>query len=119
MGDTLRLLEFHSQNRFYQSYFVKQNIFPPDIERELHKSQVNPAASSCAEEHLIRVLRKYDPKKHGVVLVEEVPPGANFVTKDGRIFQKGDKLRKRYRCREMKTGLIYLFSALYEVKLAG
>lgn len=99
--------------------FVQHGIFPADIEKELHKSLVNPAASSCAEEHLMRVLRKYDPKKDGVLLVEEVPAGARFMTRDGRIFQKGDKLRKRYRCKEMKTGLIYLFSAIYEVKLVG
>lgn len=99
--------------------FLQHDIFPEDIEKELRRSLVNPAASSCAEEHLMRVLRRYDVRKDGLLLVEEVPPGAIFMTKDGRHFEKGEKLRKRYRCKEIKTGLVYLFSALYEVKVAG
>jgi len=95
--------------------FVGKNIFPPDVERELQKSLANPAASSCAEEHLMRVLRRYDAKKDGVLLVEEIPQGNLFVTKDKRVFRKGERLRKRYRCTELKTGLVYLFSAIYEV----
>jgi len=97
------------------SAFVHKNIFPPDIEDELKRSLANPAASSCAEEHLMRVLRKYDTKKEGIVLVEELPVNALFVTKDGRVFRKGEKLRKRYRCTELKTDMVYLFSAIYEV----
>jgi len=96
--------------------FVNKNIFPADIEHELKRSLTNPAASSCAEEHLMRVLRRYDAGKEGIVLVEEIAANALFVTKDGRVFQKGEKLRKRYRCTEVKTGLVYLFSAIYEVK---
>jgi len=95
--------------------FVNKNIFPADIEKELKRSLTNPAASSCAEEHLMRVLRKYDVKKEGLVLVEELALNTLFVTKDGRVFRKGEKLRKRYRCTEIKTGLVYLFSAIYEV----
>lgn len=95
--------------------FVHKNIFPADIEHELKHSLINPAASSCAEEHLMRVLRRYDPKKDGGILVEELVVNALFVTKDGRVFRKGEKLRKRYRCTEIKTGLVYLFSAIYEV----
>lgn len=95
--------------------FINKNIFPADVECELKKSLTNPAASSCAEEHLMRVLRRYDVKKQGVVLIEELPFPALFTTKDGRVFRKGEKLRKRYRCTEIKTGLVYLFSAVYEV----
>lgn len=95
--------------------FVNKNIFPRDIEEELKRSLSNPAASSCAEEHLMRVLRKYDLKQDGIMLVEELQLNALFVTKDGRVFRKGEKLRKRYRCTEIKTDLVYLFSAIYEV----
>lgn len=95
--------------------FVHKNIFPADIEQELKQSLTNPAASSCAEEHLMRVLRKYDSKKEGIALVEELASDALFATKDGRVFRKGERLRKRYRCTEVKTGLVYLFSAIYEV----
>jgi SprT protein len=97
--------------------FINKKIFPADIEKALHDSVKNPAASSCAEEGLTRVLRKYDDKKKDIVLLEELPRGAFFKTKDGRIFQKGEQLRKRFRCTEKNTGLVYLISPVYEVKL--
>ncbi len=95
--------------------FLKQHLFPPDIEQELLASLKNPAASSCAEEGLLRVLRKYDTKQGAHQLVEELPQQALFRTSDGRVFQKGKKLRKRFMCTEVKTGKIYLFSPVYEI----
>lgn len=97
------------------SEFLDHKIFPPDIERELRRSLVNPAASSCAEVNLLRVLRNYDEKKNGHRMVEELAIGTLFATKDGRVFQKGIQLRKRFKCKEVKTGREYLFSPVYEV----
>lgn len=99
--------------------FVQHNVFPEDITQALRQSISNPAASSCAEEGLMRVLRRYDAKKEHVHLLEELPANALFATADGRVFQKGERLRKRYRCKEVKTGLVYLFSPVYEVKIVG
>ena len=95
--------------------FLKQNIFPPDIRAELLHSLQNPAASSCAEDGLLRVLRRYDAKENTHRLVEELPFNALFRTSDGRVFQKGEKLRKRFKCTEIQTGKVYLFSPVYEV----
>ena len=98
--------------------FVEHKIFPADIEKELLLSLKNPAASSCAEEGLLRVLRKYDAKGTNHLLVEELLAGAVFRIKDGRTFRKGEKLRKRFKCIEIITGKIYLFSPVYEIELA-
>lgn len=97
--------------------FIDKKVFPQDIKTALNESVHNPAASSCAEESLMRVLRKYDEKKNGILLLEEIPHRAYFITRDGRTFQKGEKLRKRFRCTEKNTGRVYLISALYEVKI--
>lgn len=99
--------------------FLLHKLFPPDIERALLKSLQNPAATTCGEEHLTRVLKKYDvkKKKEGVMMVEELGNGNLFRTRDGRIFKRIEKLRKRYKCIELKTGTVYLFNALYEVEL--
>lgn len=97
--------------------FINKKIFPQDIETTLNESVHKPAASSCAEESLMRVLRRYDEKENGILLLEEIPHKAYFITRDGRTFQKGEKLRKRFRCIEKNTGKIYLISALYEVKM--
>ncbi len=95
--------------------FIRLNVFPADITKALLDSLGNPAASSCADEQLLRVLRRYDPVKDGHVLVDELPVGALFTIEKGRIFKRGEKIRKRIRCEEIATGKIYLFSPVYEV----
>lgn len=97
--------------------FMAKNIFPEDIRRALLNTLQNPAASSCGDEHLLRVLRHYDPKQEGVCLVEQVPDGGLFMIPGGRIFRKGERVRKRFKCTELATGKLYLFSPVYEVKL--
>jgi SprT protein len=97
--------------------FLAQNVFPPDIKTALEQSLHNPAASSCADEQLLRTLRAYDDRPSHLVFVEAVPTGAIFKTHDGKIFRMGEKIRKRFRCEEVKTRRIYLFSPVYEVEL--
>jgi SprT protein len=96
--------------------FLQHKTFPADIETELLRSLRNPAASTCAEDGLQRVLRKYDARESALRLVEELAPGTLFRTSDGRVFRKGEKLRKRYRCIEVSTRKVYLFSPVYEVE---
>jgi SprT protein len=96
--------------------FIQHDVFPEDIKAALLRTLHNPAASSCADEVLLRTLRRYDPGQDGVVLIESLPQGALFQTSDGRIFQKGEKVRKRHRGTEVSTGRVYLFSPVYEVK---
>lgn len=96
--------------------FVQNKIFPADIEKELLSSLKNPAATSCAEDGLIRVLRKYDDAKTHIRLVEEIAENGLFRCNDGRIFKKGEKMRKRFKCIEVQTGKVYLFSPVYEVE---
>lgn len=96
--------------------FIQHKIFPAEMEAALHITLHAPAASSCAEDVLMRVLRKYDQKKDNHHLLEELATGVQFRLKDGRIFQKGEKLRKRFKCMEVKTGKLYLFSPVYEVE---
>ena len=99
--------------------FLLQKIFPPNIEKALMNTLQNPAASSCGDEKLLRVLHIYDEKKDGIHLIEQLPQGALFSIKGGRIFKKEEKIRKRYKCIEVKTGKYYLFSAVYEVNVVS
>ena len=95
--------------------FILDKVFPADIENELQVSLKNPAASSCAEDGLLRVLRKYDEKTNVHRLIEELPAQSLFKTTDGRVFRKYIQLRKRFKCIEVATGRVYLFSPVYEV----
>jgi hypothetical protein len=95
--------------------FIKHQVFPYDINYALMQSLKNPAASSCADEVLLRVLKGYDQKKDNYVFVENIPEGQLFKTHDGKIFKKGEKVRKRFKCTEVSTKRLYLFSPVYEV----
>jgi hypothetical protein len=48
--------------------------------------------------------------------VEQLQEGQVFDIGEGRLFKKGKQLRKRFQCIEVKTGRVYLFSPIYEVK---
>jgi len=96
-------------------HFLQTALFPQDIHHQLLTSLCNPAASSCADVGLMRVLRKYDVAVEGKCLVEELAEGEYFAITNGRVFKVGQKLRKRIQAREVSTGKIYLFSPVYEV----
>jgi SprT protein len=97
--------------------FIEKDIFPPDIKKALLQSVQNPAASSCADVHLLRTLRNYDQNNSHLVFVERMAEGILFKTHDGKIFRKGEKIRKRFKCEEIKTKKIYLFSPVYEAEI--
>ena len=99
--------------------FIEKKIFPGDIEKELQRTLHNPGASTCSEEGLQRILYRYDEKRNGHALVEQIPEGKIFMLPGGRQFIKGPKRRKRYICKEIATGKSFLFSAVYEVLLVG
>ncbi|HXB34571.1 MAG TPA: SprT-like domain-containing protein [Puia sp.] len=99
--------------------FIPLKVFPADVLTALKKNLHDLPASSCADENLMRVLRRYDDDKEGLMLVEQIPEGGCFSLEDERIFRKGKKLRKRYQCVEVATGKLYLFSPIYEVKPAS
>ena len=97
------------------SIFIEKKMFPENIETALRGSLNNPAASSCADEPLLRVLKTYDARREKIFFVEDLKTGEHFKTTDGRVFEKGERIRKRYKCKEPATGKYYLFSPVYEV----
>ncbi|WP_440134148.1 SprT-like domain-containing protein [Chitinophaga sancti] len=109
--------EWKSQFSNILKQFVGKGYLPPDVEAALRQSIQNPAASSCADDNLMRVLTRYDRRKENHYLVEQLPLDQLFKTKDGRIFRKGEKVRKRYRCEEVASKRMYLFSPVYEVEI--
>ena len=96
--------------------FLKQGLFPEDISQELMRTLKNPGASTCSEDGLQRVLLRYDQRKPGVKMVEELAAGQRFVLPNGRVFIRGEQLRKRIKCFELPGMRAFLFSPLYEVK---
>lgn len=111
--------EWKTVYAFLLKDFITANIFPEDIGLKLKQSIHDLPASSCADDDLMRILRRYDQNQDNLVLVEQIPEGNCFTLEDGRIFRKGKKLRKRYQCFDVETKQEYLFSPVYEVKRAG
>jgi SprT protein len=98
--------------------FVELKCFPEDIEKALNKTIRNPAATTAGESELIKILRRYNANtRPDVIHVEQLQEGQLFVTKDGRVFKRGNLRRKRYECIDVNTGLKYHISAIAEVKL--
>jgi hypothetical protein len=97
--------------------FFEKDVFPPDVKHAIVSYLHNPAASSCSDLTLYRSLRKYDAPKEDIHTVEKLPIHALFKLKDGRIFRREEKLRKRYKCTELATKRVYLFSPVAEVEV--
>ncbi len=103
----------HNFRKMMQPFFEKE-IFPDDLYKAIARYLANPAASSCSDIDLFRALKKYD-RDTGFSTVESLPAKTVFMLKDGRAFQKGHLLRKRYSCMEIGSGRIYLFNPMAEV----
>ena len=76
--------------------FIKLAVFPADVLAALKKNLHDLPASSCADENLMRVLRRYDVDKEGLLLVEQDSGGGGVsVWRMNGVFRKGKKLRKK------------------------
>jgi len=107
--------EWKSLFRQLMRPFIQTGVFPTDVEAALIHYMDNPAASSCTDLNLFRVLKKYDQLREDTQTIEQLPADTIFTLKNGRVFQKKGKIRKRYRCVEINTQRIYLFSPIAEV----
>ncbi|MBS1763013.1 MAG: SprT-like domain-containing protein [Bacteroidetes bacterium] len=96
--------------------FLAKDIFPQDVKRAVLKSIHNPAASTCSDVELLKVLRTYDKNYHKKIVVEEVAEGKKFKIKNSQVYIRGPRQRTRYKCRETTTGRWFLFHGMYEVE---
>lgn len=111
--------EWKQEFRTLMNPFFQTNIFPDDITRALQKYLHNPAAGTCSDQHLLRVLHRYDPQQHPKLRLEQLPPGSVFLlkTKQQLVLKKGPLLRTRFECKEVYGKRTYLVNALAEVEL--
>lgn len=104
--------EFHRLMRPYLS----RMIFPEDVLFALERHLRDAPASSCADPVLMRILRKYDASPRP--MLEELPDRTVFRFND-RLFVKGPRLRKRFRCQCLNDRRTYLIDPLAEVHLSA
>lgn len=89
--------------------FLTPNIFPEALLEILQSHFRNPKASSDADFKLVMALNKFDPVNEKNYIFE-LDRGEVFEIHNGRRFIRGKKRVKRYECREVDTGRMYLFS---------
>lgn len=106
--------EWKIHYKLLMQQFLIPDVFPNDVILALRKYMNNPAASSCSDTNLLRVLKRYDDKQNTVML-EELKEGSIFSYNEDRLFIKGEKGRKRFKCKEISTKRMYLFNPLTEV----
>lgn len=106
--------EWKLEFKILMNYFLYETIFPDDVATVLKNYMKNPAASSCSDVSLLRVLKKYD-ERDKTILLEEILEGSTFMYGSERLFIKGEQVRKRFKCKEVKTKRMYLFNPLTEV----
>lgn len=95
--------------------FIRPEVFPSELLPLLARHFRNPSASSDTDATLSLALKNYDPDD-GKLFVFQLPYGAVFRIKGGRVFQKGAQRTKRFECVEMASGKLYLFSPNAEVE---
>ena len=93
--------------------FLHPNYFPEDILSALAKHMILPKASTVRDVDLSTILRKYDVLPS--FTIDRIKDGDYFEIANGSQFQKICKLRKNYKCKEIKSGKLYRFSPLAEV----
>ena len=95
--------------------YIRPEIFPDHLLPLIARHFKDPKASSDTDAHLSVALKKFDPENDKNYIFE-VPTGGLFRIYNGRVFKKGQKLRKRYECLEVASGRIYLFQPNAQVE---
>lgn len=94
---------------------VTHHQLPEDIQAALKHYMSDPAASSCSDSVLMKVLARYDRDKK--IFLEQIPEGSLFRLETGRIFRKGKKLRSWYQCFEQPGNREFRVSGISKVEL--
>jgi len=98
----------------FEPIFEIANL-PEDIELALKKYLQNAKASSCTDDSLMRVLKRYN-KKSDAIFVEHLKGGDKFKL-NNKTFVRGRKLRKYYLCQEIDSKKEYKVLGLAEVSV--
>ncbi len=96
--------------------FLRPQIFPQRLLPVLAHHFKNPKASSSTDSVLALALAHYDQRESAVQYVYQIPEGGKFRWNNGRVFQRGVQLRKRFQCMDLATGKLYLFQPHAEIE---
>lgn len=96
--------------------FVSRGFFHPTLHDSLLAYAKKVRASGVANEDIIRQLRMFDQVDDGYILLDEIPFSTYFFTRNGRLFRKGEKIRKRIKCFCCDNQRMYSFHPMARVR---
>jgi len=96
--------------------FFLSGIFPEELEAKLKTHLCKAPAASCSDTELLKALHKFDINTVRTYL-EDLAINSTFTLGGRRLFKKGKKLRKRYRCVCLNNQRTYLIDPLAEVNM--
>ena len=106
----------------WQMEFVKlfepvfeQDVLPDDVYMALQNYLRGAKASSCTDQALYRVLKRYDKTVGETILVEHLKIGDRFKL-NGKYFERGKKLRKYYLCKNLTNNRQYRVLGIAEIE---
>lgn len=97
--------------------FIRPEIFPEPIIPLLLNHFKNPTASSDTDVHLSHALKKYNEDYEDTCFIHQIPNGSIFRIHNRKTFQKIGLKVKRYLCKDMSNGKLYLFNANAPIEL--
>jgi hypothetical protein len=101
--------EWKEQFGHLLSSLLEKNVFPHEISAKLESEKYKMKASSFSDHRLTRLLAISDDNHH-VTLIEDLPENTCFRFRNGRVYRKLEKMKKRYRCLCLNDRKQYIFS---------
>ena len=106
--------EWQSHYQSMMRPLVVKDVFPESLARALLEHLEHPPAGSCSDKALAEQMAAFDDD--GTVLLKELPKGALFSLKSGRmLLRKGDLMRTRYVCTDARSGAKFRVSPVAKV----
>ncbi len=94
--------------------FIDLNVFPEKIEKALRSCLKKSIPSTVKCEELALALNASLQKKK-TLFIKDIPDNAEFELISGKKFLKLQKIKTRYKCKELRSGRIYTVHPLAEV----
>lgn len=104
--------EWKAEYKRLMQPFLSQEIFPADVLGALEQHLTDAPSSSCTDHGLMRVLRRYDADPRP--FLEELAESTVFRFQQ-RLFVKGTRMRKRYKCKCLNDRRLYFIDPTAEV----
>jgi predicted SprT family Zn-dependent metalloprotease len=94
--------------------YSKKEIFPDNIQKAIDLCIYSkPNLTPSLRENLSKIVRNFSTS---VLYVEDIPENAIFMLKNNRSFIKLEKVRKRFKCKEVNSNKSYLVHPMAVVK---